>query len=244
MIYNNTFNINNYFATNYGLPDKPKKYKWVKKNLLITILFCWIWIPLYFYKTSQANKAISDWEAAYQYRLNNWYKEYEKFYKKAFDDLHLYQSGLVKLGLVEDQVKAVKPFYVFGPTFDGYWRETTSGGYRSSKHEFTYIFFTDDQIYFYTRKLDLLDLNKKSESTLEFFFSDITSVGISTTSITPKNAGIGADGKTQTKQIDQEQFVLVVPGDKINFAYTGNDQTAESINGMKHLIRQKKMESK
>lgn len=242
MTYNNQFSMDKYFQKNYGLPQKPSKYVFGKKSLLVLILFCWIWIPLYIIMTYKTNKEIKEWEEAFEYRRCNWLNEYDKALEKAFKNMNLYDSALKKLGLVEDDpdLQAVKPFYISGNLYDGFWRQDTKGKYRTSRREYTYIVFKQDQILFYRRVLDLLDLERKKETTLEFFYSDITSVNISTQSITPKNAAADSTSN-EIKELDVESFILVVPGDKINMAFESNGNVDESIKGMRTLIRERKL---
>lgn len=237
--YNNEFSMNNYFSNNYGLPPKPKAYKFGKKNFLVLILFCWIWIPLYIIKKSKSAAEISAWENALEYRRTHWPSEYDAALNKAFNDMKLYESALKKAGKVEDELLSVKPFFISGPLFDGCWRKSEAGTYRTSRREYTYILFTDDQVIFYRRVLDLLDLERKKESVLEFFYSDVTSVNVSTTSVTPKQAA--ADTAEKPDELDVESFVLVVPGDKIIMSFETNDDVDESIKGMRTLIREKKI---
>ena len=238
MVYNNEFKIDLYFQKNYGLPAKPKGIKWNKpKNIIILLIFWWLSLIFFLIKQSKVNKEISQWEEAYQYRLNNWYKEFDKFYAKAEAAMDLKNKGMAKLGIVEEQLQEVKPFYIYGPKFDGYYRPISGGGYRSSRYEFTYIFFTEDQVLFYTRDLDLLQLDKKKESTQEYFYQDITSISTTTTSKEVKNTL--EDNKSE--EVETEAFVIIVPGDKVSLAYTGNETTNESVKGMKNLLRNKKM---
>ena len=238
MNYDNQFSMEKYFQTNYGLPAKPKKYKFKKKPFLILILFCWIWIPVAIIGTISANKKVAAWETAFEYRRTHWPAEYDAALAKAFDNMHLYDSALKKTGVVAEQLSTVTPFYISGALFDGYWRQSEAGTYRTSLREYTYILFTDDQVIFYRRVLDLLDLERKKESVLEFFYSDITSVNISTVSVEPKFAA--ADTENKPEELDTERFVLVVPGDKIVMAFETNDEVDASIKGMRNLIRNKK----
>ena len=238
MIYNNEFSINKFFTKNYGLPAKPKAVTWKKpKNIIILLLFWWLSLIFFLIKNSKAKKEIEQWEAAYQYRSDNWRKEFDAFYKKAEAAMDLKNKGMQKLGIVEEQIIDVKPFYIYGPKHDGYYINYTDGTCRSSMYEYTYIFFTEDQVLFYTRDLNLLDLSKKKESTQEYFYQDITSISTSTVSKEVKNQL--KEGKTE--EVETEAFLIIVPGDKQSLAYTGNDLTNESVKGMKNLLRNKKM---
>lgn len=239
MAYENNFTIGKYFEKNYGLGNKPGKFVFGKKSFLVLLLLFWFWIPYAIIGTILANKKVKEWEEAYEYRRNNWYKEYEKFLAKTVKEYDVRGRALKKLGVLEDDpdLETVKPILIHGKKFDGYWRQATNGEYRTSRHEYTYIVFKQEQILLYTGIIDLLETDKKKESTLEFFYSDITSVNVSSVSITPKTAAI--DGQ-KVEELEQEQFVLVVPGDKINFAFTADEETEKSINAMKALIRERK----
>lgn len=237
MAYNNQFSMEKYFQNNYGLPKKPAQEKLnLPKNIIVLILFWWISVIVYLIKKSKRTKEIAEWDAAYNHRFNNWYKEFDAALKKAEDNMKLRESAMSKLGIVEEQLEEVKPFYIYGPKFDGYYRPIKSGGFRSSQYEYTYIFFTQDQVLFYTRSLDLLDPSKKKESTQEYFYQDITSISTSTLS---KEVSNKLEGKKE--EVETEAFVIIVPGDKVNMAYTGNELTNESVKGMKNLLRNKKM---
>lgn len=242
MVYNNQFSMDKYFENNYGLPKKPAKYVFGKKSFLVLILFCWIWIPLAIIMTVKANNARKAWDEAYEYRRTNWWKEYEKAREKAIVDMKIKESAFKKLGIVEGDpdLDAVEPIFFYGPIFkgkDAYWRHSEAGDVRASKYECTYIVFKKEQILFYTNILNLCDTQKKKESTQEFFYSDITSVNISTESTTPDTA---ATGDKEAVEIDVEKVVLVVPGDKISMAFTPTEQGEESIKGMRNLIRERK----
>lgn len=239
MKYDNTFNIKDYFKTNYNLGYEPPKYKFGKKPILVLILFWWIILPIFIIKKVISNKKIKDWNEAFEYRRTHWLHEYDKYYEKVVKKFNIPQLAIKKLGLVEDDpdLKTVKPISIYGPRFDGWWRRDNQGNYRTSKHEFTYIVFKQEQILFYILNIDLEEPEKKKESTLEFFYSDITSVNTSTVSTVPKQKE--QDGQ-KVEEIDTEAFILIVPGDKISLAFTPNESTIKSINGMKALIRERK----
>ena len=96
-----------------------------------------------------------------------------------------------------------------------------------------------DQLYIYKVKLSLIAPSKKKEESLEFFYKDIVSVSVAQETIDIK--GEAADGGAENdKQVESERFRLVVPGDKLNFAYIPNDYTTARINAMKSMIREKK----
>ncbi len=239
MAYENNFTIGKFFETNYGLGNKPGKFVFGKKSFLVLLLLCWFWIPYAIIGTILANKKVKEWEEAYEYRKNHWWKEYDRFLEKTEKELNVAARGLKKLNIQPDDpdLKTVEPILLSGCKLDGFWRSYTNGEYRTSRHEYTYIVFKQEQVLFYVVNIDLLDSSKKKESTLEFFYSDITSINTTTISTKPKQAD--ADGKV-VEEIDTEAFVLIVPGDKIQLAFTPTESATNSINAMKTLIRERK----
>ncbi len=250
MTYNNTFSFNNYFSENYGMPAKPKKpnlWHFSKKNIIVLILFCWIWIPQAIIMTVKNNKKkaayeadLKDWNDAYNYRFNNWWKEYEKNLAIAEENMKLKESAMAKLNITEQDIEDAEPFYIYGQIFNGgYWRKAVNGTYRTSKLQYTYFFFTKEQVMVYERILDLMDLKLKKETTSEFFYSDLTSVSISQDSVSTTKA-TSLDGGDKEDEVEIERFSLIVPGDKKSFAYTANEKSTRGVNAMRTLIREKK----
>jgi len=253
---NNNFNINDYFTTNYNLGTKPSVAKFklnFKKILLLlvslvlvvvfapvglvlTALFAFLFIALPLIKISKQKKAADEWQNNFNYRKNNWDAEFDKFFDAKLDKLSPKASAMSKLGVVEEDFCA-DPFSIYGKKYDSYYRTGKDGIARTNHNEITWLFFTQDQVLIYTVNFKLTE-EKKSENTQEFFYSDVVSV--STGSVSVDVAASNAIDSANTSSVEAEEFRLVVPGDKISFAFTSNEQVSKSVQGMKNLIRTKK----
>ncbi len=202
-------------------------------------------------KNNKEKKAAEEWQNNYNIRKNTWDEEYDKFYANRVAKLNPKKSAILKLGLnlnpdiidekkrtaAEKEEYPTEPFDVYGNLYDGWYRRGKDGIYRTDSNEITWLFFSKEQIYIYTIKFKLTEENKKRENTQEFFYDDIVSVSIATSSTELKQSnGFG----TNEDSIETEEFRLVVPGDKMIFAFTSNDKTNNSVQGMKNAIREKK----
>lgn len=196
-------------------------------------------------KINQEKKALEDWQNNYNYRYNNWDAEYDKFCQKVIADLNARERGMKKIGLDEASLKesdredaayVAEPFSITGKRYTGYYRWGKDGVSRTDDHEITWLYFSKEQLYIYTVQFKLTDLTRKTENTLEFFYSDIVSVSTGSKTVDTNNAVDG--GKIST--VESEEFKLVVPGDKLSFAFTTTEFVSRSVQGMKNLIRIKK----
>lgn len=255
----NTFNVNNYFTANFGLGNKPKVAKMNIKLIIIGALLaigCIVLGAMFFpaimagaavgavliiipiVKHGAAQAKANEWQNNYNERYKTWDAELEKFYDKTVASMNVKQSAMKKIGIDEEDVKEVAPFSIHGQTYDGWYRFGADGNIRTDDREITWLFFSKDQVYLYTVSFSLTGRNRKIENTQEFFYSDIVSVStgsISKTLNTQKSAG---GGKEET--VEAEEFRLVVPGDKISFAFTSNNDISRSVQAMKTKIREKK----
>ena len=146
-----------------------------------------------------------------------------------------------KIGISEEQLADVEPFFIYGSILSGaqdWFRTDASGVIRADHNEITWLFFSKDQVYLYNIKFRLTT-PKKTETTQEFFYTDIVSVtiGSESTSVDSRNC---VDGLSSSA-IEVEKFKLIVPGDKMSFAFTSNDGVSGSIQAMKNKIRDKKV---
>lgn len=204
-------------------------------------------------RISNEKKAVTDWENNYNIRRTTWDSEFDKHYYKKLSEMKIYESAISKLGLnidpsierktdswreATEQAKNYPqiPFSIHDNKYDNAYRQGSDGKWRSSSHEITWIFFGKDQVYLYTVKFDILN-SKKIENTLEFFYEDIVSVSITTNSVEINKA---LSNNEKVSIIETEQFVLTVPGDKINLAFTSDSEINEQIQAMKSTIREKK----
>lgn len=144
--------------------------------------------------------------------------------------------ALRKLGLDEDEVSEIAPI-----TFDGYVysnakiKKGNDGKYRSSKYQAVMFFFSSNEVHCYTYDFSIVD-NTQRESTDVYFYKDIVSVSTQTegTEYTV--------GKGKSDQFDYEYFKLTTTGGtSISCAVRNIDDAQRSINGMRSLIKTKKM---
>ena len=149
-------------------------------------------------------------------------------------------KALKKLGLDADQVTEIDPII-----FEGYYfrnlntqflvRKGKDGLLRSSNYQVTVFFFSGEQVYCYEYMFSLI-AKEQREATDEYFYRDIVSIST-----------VSEDVKFLLKKLSQirtvEQFKLTTTGGtSISAAIKVNDSSVErSINGMKQLLRNKKM---
>lgn len=255
----NVFNVNDYFTENFGLGIKPSVPKMNVKMLVIGVIILiagialgivvhmaimllsaigvvLIIIPII--KNNAARKKANEWQKNFNERYQKWDGELDKFYNKTVSSMNVKQTAMTKIGIDEEDVKEVAPFSIHGQTYDGWYRFGADGNIRTDDREITWLFFSKDQVYLYTVSFSLTGKTRKIENTQEFFYSDIVSVStgsVSKTLNTKKSAG---GSKEET--IEAEEFRLVVPGDKISFAFTSNNEISRSVQAMKNKIREKK----
>jgi len=144
--------------------------------------------------------------------------------------VNIRQKALGKIGLDEDQLKEIPPIYFHGYYFkdNAMVRIGKDGRLRASKYSETMLFFSGTQVYMYQYIMDMAS-NWKKENTEEYFYKDITNFSTTTESI-----------KVAGKDIDVNEFVLVVPGDKFYCAISGVPDADRAISAMKQKLREKK----
>ena len=112
--------------------------------------------------------------------------------------------------------------------------------WRSSKYEVTWIFASDKQLYVYSYQFNL-DEDGKRERTEEYFWKDITNFSTITET---REVGVDWDSKkgeyTSRKNIDTQDFAIVVPGDKYICAARQDESVETAIRAMKAKLREKK----
>ncbi len=258
------FSFSSFFQTNYGLGYKPTVPALNKKNIVFGVLAVIVGIVLSvvlktaiaaiicavigailivppILKNTAAKAYLAKWNEEFQNRSNTWWGEFDKTAQKIIDDQKLKERGMEYLGIDADQLAKDEnmsdtAFFITGNNWEGGWRRR-GDDWRTEYREITWLYFGKDQLYIYRVKLSLMNPQSKKEESQEFFFKDIVSVSVAQESIDIK--GTGSDGDN-TKQVDSERFRLVVPGDKLSFAYTPTQYVSKCINQMKSLIREKK----
>lgn len=145
--------------------------------------------------------------------------------------------ALRKLGIDEDEVKEIAPI-----TFDGYEYNNTmikqgkDGLYRSNKYKVVMFFFSSNEVYCFTYNFSLTESGQK-ESTDVYFYKDIVSVSTET------DGSRSSIGQGKVSRFDYEYFKLTTTGGtSISCTVSNIDNAQRSINGMRSLIKSKKME--
>lgn len=161
--------------------------------------------------------------------------EYSQMVIKKRDSLNLCQKALNKIGLDEDEVSEIPPAVFEGYVFkNAFAKKRANGNWVSSAYQVAWLFFSSTQIYVYRYTFNM-DEDKKTESTDEFFYKDVTS--FSTSSETETAHGLG-DSKFE---VETNKFKMVVPGDKIFVSMDGVSDSEAIIQAMKQKLREKKM---
>ena len=144
--------------------------------------------------------------------------------------------ALKKLGVDEDEVSEIAPI-----SFDGYVYNNAQiklgkdGKYRSNKYQAVMFFFSGNEVHCYTYDFSITEMGQR-ESTDVYFYKDIVSVSTQTS---------GTEysvGKGKSSQFDYEYFKLTTTGGtSISCSVRNIDDAQRSINGMRSLIKSKKM---
>lgn len=263
-IKHENFSYVKFFQTNYGLGAQPTIPALNVKNIVIGALIAIVGIVLMaavhvvvgliglavaailivppIIKKSKAKTYYNKWMEEFNSRSSIWCGEFDKSARKVIDDQKLEERGMRYLDidkkmLIEDENNKASAFCIRGNNYEGGWRRT-NGYYRTEYQEITWLYFGEQQLYIYKVKMSLIDPTNKKEESQEFFYQDIVSISVAQESIDVKGKGSDDDGKT--KQVENERFRIVVPGEKLSFAYTPDDTTSKHINSMKTTIRELK----
>lgn len=144
--------------------------------------------------------------------------------------------ALRKLGVDEDEVSEIAPI-----TFDGYVYNKAQikmgkdGKYRSNKYQAVMFFFSSNEVHCFTYDFSITESSQK-ESTDVYFYKDIVSVSTQT------EGSEYSVGKGKSSQFDYEYFKLTTTGGtSISCSVRNIDDAQRSINGMRSLIKNKKM---
>lgn len=171
--------------------------------------------------------------------------EYLQIVRNKRDSLKLREKALVKIGLDEDQVKEIPPVCLQGFRFDRAWaKKTAANRWVSSSYEVAWIFFSSTQLYLYSMRFNL-DEEKKSESTQEFFYKDVTAL----TTMTRNYSSTDEEGKERVKtfgdnkiELETTLFQITVPGEKLTVAMDADEVPDREavVQAMKQKLREKK----
>lgn len=164
-------------------------------------------------------------------------EEYLTLVRKKRDSLNLKQKALSKIGLDEDELQEIPPIMFEGFTFKNAWsKRRANGNWVSSAYQVSWLFFSATEVYIYQYTMNM-DEDKKSESTEEYFYRDVTSFNTRTETENAK------DTSGNKIEVESNKFAIIVPGATLCVALddtSGDFETA--IQGMKQKLREKKMQ--
>ena len=147
------------------------------------------------------------------------------------------KRALSKIGLDEDELQEIPPIMFEGFTFKNAWsKRRANGNWVSSAYQVSWLFFSATEVYIYQYTMNM-DEDKKSESTEEYFYRDVTSFNSRTETEDAK------DNHGNKIEVESNKFCIVVPGATLTVALqdtTGDFESA--IQGMKQKLREKKMQ--
>lgn len=151
------------------------------------------------------------------------------------DSLNLKQKALSKIGLDEDELQEIPPIMFEGFTFNNAWsKKRANGNWISSAYQVSWLFFSATEVYIYQYTMNM-DEDKKSESTEEYFYRDVTSFNTRTETENAK------DIHGNKIEVESNKFAIIVPGAALCVALDDTNGDFESaIQGMKQKLREMK----
>ncbi len=150
------------------------------------------------------------------------------------------EKALKKLGLDEDEVKAIEPIVFDGNYFPNIQKQSwyTRGKdevVRASNYQAVALFFSEEQVYSYTYAFSIIG-DEKREATDEYFYRDIVSASTKT-----DNVEVNFGGKVGKENVTVDEFILTTSGGtSISATLRDHNDADRSIRAMKQLLRQKK----
>lgn len=144
--------------------------------------------------------------------------------------------ALTKLGIDEDEVNEIAPISFHGYDYTkAMIKKGKDGKYRSNKYKAVMFFFSNNEVHAFTYIFSITENNQK-ESTDVYFYKDIVSVSTQT------DGTEYSVGKGKSSQFDYESFTLTTTGGtSVSCSVRNIDDAQRSINGMRSLIKSKKM---
>ena len=172
--------------------------------------------------------------------------DYEALVQSHIQGQDFRKKALGKIGLDESQVNEIEPVHFEGYLFDdknsyAKWIKDKKI-WVSSQYQITWIFFSSSQIYIYQNTFNM-DNDVKKEKTEEYFYKDITNFSASTDTVEKwvlDKVSCKGESSYARKNVDENRFAIVVPGDKFYCAMDANEYTERAIQGMKAKLREKK----
>lgn len=163
--------------------------------------------------------------------------EYSQMVIRKRDSLNLRQKALNKIGLDEDEVSEIPPAVFEGYVFkNAFAKKRANGNWVSSAYQVSWLFFSATEVYIYQYTINM-DEDKKSESTEEYFYRDVTSFNTRTETENAK------DIHGNKIEVESNKFAIIVPGATLCVALDDTNGDFEAaIQSMKQKLREKKMQ--
>ena len=173
-------------------------------------------------------------------------QEYEQMVMDIIKSTDWKKKALSKIGVEEEDVQEVQPIH-----FEGYDYAPKSSlslfgkdnKWRSSHYQLSWIFCSGTEVYVWQYTFSTIDDTKK-ERTEEYFYKDITNFSTVTETIekkVPIKTSCSGGTTFGLKNVDDKQFSIIVPGDRLNCQMEDETNALEvSIQGLKAKLREKK----
>ena len=174
-------------------------------------------------------------------------KDFDKLLYDAVSSIDMKERALAKLGLDPTQVGDVNPIFLDGYYFD--LDEVEKGNIllktgrddltRCSSYELTCLLFGREQLYAYSYKFSMINLEVLEEAS-EFFYNAIDSVEIDTRVTEKLLTGKGCMGALNWRYETSTFLTLKVSVPGNSFICSLRPENEQSLMGLKHLIRDRK----
>lgn len=143
----------------------------------------------------------------------------------------LQERALNKLGLDSSEVEEIKPLVFSSYTYKGATKHKIGqdNKSRTNRYEAVMLFFLQDEVHCYTYRF-YTTMNKKTETTDVYFYSDIVSATTSS-----------EETKIDKETFNYEYFELCTSGGtKLTVSLKDVDHAQETINAMRSMLRERK----
>ncbi len=170
--------------------------------------------------------------------------EYDQLVAQKIQSIDWKRKALNKIGIDESQVNEVEPIHLESYYFDEKNTIARLGAdkkWRSSHYQISWVFASDTHIYIWQYTFSMIDDTKK-EKTEEYFYKDITNFSTANETVEKDICDISCTGKQKWshKNVDYNEFAVIVPGDKFRCAVEDNEYVEASVQGLKAKLREKK----
>lgn len=173
-------------------------------------------------------------------------EEYDQMVMEKIKAVDWKRKALNKIGLDEDQVAEVEPIHLEAYYIDDkktYTRYGKDKKWRSSHYQISWVFASDTHLYLWQYTFSMIDDTKK-ERTEEYFYKDITNFSTITETVEKETAEevgcLGKDVEWKRKNVDYNQFAVIVPGDKFLCSTEDSEYIESSVQALKAKLREKK----